>query len=86
MNLCNYNYNIMSLNLFGISTNTFIYEDYPRSGMEVIIISVLKYYSPPYLTFYKRYSENALKNQWNLAKIAYHLLALEKTMKIKFSG
>jgi hypothetical protein len=85
MNLCNYNYNIMSLNLFGISTTTFKYEFLPELGIKTITISSSKFLVVPYLRFYKSKLEKEFKNQWDFTKNTYHLFAFEKIMEIKFA-
>ena len=80
MNLCNYNHNIMSLSLLGISTITYYYEFYQDSGLEVITISPSIYKFIPYLGFIKRKWEKEFKNQLNEAKIVYPPSTTEKNI------
>jgi len=86
MNLCNYNYNIMSLSLLGFSNITYSYEFYSESGMENIAISPSKFVFIPYLSFFKRSWAKEFKNHWNIVNTTYNLFTAEKIMKIEFSG
>jgi len=95
MKLCNYNYNIMSMNLLGIFTITHHYKFYRDPDLEVITISPLIYKFTSYLDFDKERWWD-FRNFLNVAKIAcppsftekiiYRLSNPKKTMRIEFSG
>ena len=78
MNLCNYNYNIISLTLFHYSTIIYNYVYHSDSGIEAIVISPSIYNFISFLDFIKRRWEKEFKNEWNDAKIAYQPSTTEK--------
>jgi len=84
MDFCNYNCNIMALNLLDISTTTFRHGYHVGSGAEVLIIESSKFNTVPFLAIFKRNRAKEFKNQWNFLKITYHLFAMEKIMEIRF--
>jgi len=94
MNLCNYNYNIMSLNLLGIFTITPHYKFYYDPDSVIITISPLIYNFYSLLDLEKK-SWWEFRNFLNVAKTAYPPSFTEKiiyrlsnprhTMRIEFS-
>jgi len=84
MKLCNYNYNIMSLNLFGIVKTTFNYEYSSETTREAIIISPPKY--SPMMSLLAKSWEKIFMNSVSIAVIAYELFPDEGHMLIEFSG